>query len=135
MTSPALYSLASVVTVTSHAALFGSAGIRISASCWSSTCAMTAGAPASCSAAGSATCVGAEALPVAGKASGGSAVSIDARDGQCGRVPFRGRGRHSSYDATSHFESVANNVLSLYKSITGEELDMSISADTTDADS
>ena len=41
----------------------------------------------------------------------------------------------SSYDATSHFESVANNVLNLYKSITGEELDMSISADTTDADS
>jgi hypothetical protein len=101
MTSPALYSLASVVTVTSHAALFGSAGIRISASYWSSTCAMTAGAPASCSAAGGATCVGAEAFPVADKASGGSAVSIDARDGQCGRVPFRGRGRHSSYDATS----------------------------------
>ena len=49
MTSPALYSLASVVTVTSHAALFGSAGMRISASYWSSTCAMTAGAPASCS--------------------------------------------------------------------------------------
>ena len=40
----------------------------------------------------------------------------------------------SSYDATSHFESVANDVLRLYKDVVGEELDMSISADTTEAD-
>merc|ERR1719453_1955457 len=38
----------------------------------------------------------------------------------------------SSYDATSHFETTAEDVLSLYLRITGEELDMSISADTTD---
>jgi Rab GDP dissociation inhibitor len=36
-----------------------------------------------------------------------------------------------SYDATSHFETAANDVLSLYERITGEQLDMSISADTT----
>jgi len=34
-----------------------------------------------------------------------------------------------SYDATSHFETCANDVLSLYKRITGTELDMTISAD------
>jgi Rab GDP dissociation inhibitor len=32
-----------------------------------------------------------------------------------------------SYDATSHFESAANDLLSLYERITGEQLDMSIS--------
>jgi Rab GDP dissociation inhibitor len=36
-----------------------------------------------------------------------------------------------SYDATSHFETAANDVLSIYERITGEQLDMSISADTT----
>ncbi len=35
----------------------------------------------------------------------------------------------SSYDATSHFETMADDVLSLYKRITGEDLDMNISAD------
>jgi len=34
-----------------------------------------------------------------------------------------------SYDATSHFESVADDVLDIYKRITGQELDMSIPAD------
>jgi Rab GDP dissociation inhibitor len=34
-----------------------------------------------------------------------------------------------SYDATSHFETAANDVLSLYQRITGTELDMNISAD------
>ena len=34
-----------------------------------------------------------------------------------------------SYDATSHFETCANDVLSLYQRITGNELDMNISAD------
>lgn len=34
-----------------------------------------------------------------------------------------------AYDATSHFETMADDVLSLYKRITGEDLDMSISAD------
>lgn len=38
-----------------------------------------------------------------------------------------------SYDATSHFESAAMDVLSLYERITGEKLDMTISAD-MDAD-
>lgn len=36
-----------------------------------------------------------------------------------------------SYDATSHFETAANDVLSLYERITGEQLDMTISADST----
>jgi len=36
-----------------------------------------------------------------------------------------------SYDATSHFETAANDVLSLYFRVTGTELDMSISADST----
>jgi Rab GDP dissociation inhibitor len=38
----------------------------------------------------------------------------------------------NSYDATSHFETAANDVLSLYKRITGQELDMTISADMND---
>jgi Rab GDP dissociation inhibitor len=44
-------------------------------------------------------------------------------------------GRHDkcfiskSYDATSHFETAANDVLSLYHRVTGTELDMNISAD------
>jgi len=36
-----------------------------------------------------------------------------------------------SYDATSHFETAANDVLSLYFRVTGTELDMTISADST----
>lgn len=40
----------------------------------------------------------------------------------------------SSYDATSHFETVADDVLSLYKRITGTELDMSISDDLDEDD-
>jgi len=39
-----------------------------------------------------------------------------------------------SYDATSHFETAANDVLSLHLRITGTELDMNISADMTDED-
>jgi len=39
-----------------------------------------------------------------------------------------------SYDATSHFETCANDVLSMYTRITGTELDMNISADMTDDD-
>lgn len=35
----------------------------------------------------------------------------------------------SSYDATSHFEATTEEVIALYKAITGEELDMSIKAD------
>jgi len=38
----------------------------------------------------------------------------------------------NDYDATSHFESVAEDVLRLYQQVTGEELDMSISADTVE---
>jgi len=38
-----------------------------------------------------------------------------------------------SYDATSHFESVAHDVLDLYQRITGIELDLTIPAD-LDAD-
>jgi hypothetical protein len=34
----------------------------------------------------------------------------------------------------SHFETAANDVLSLYFRVTGTELDMSISADTTQED-
>jgi Rab GDP dissociation inhibitor len=37
----------------------------------------------------------------------------------------------SSFDATSHFESDVDDMLSLYKRVTGEDLDMNISADTT----
>ncbi|OQS00988.1 rab GDP dissociation inhibitor alpha [Achlya hypogyna] len=40
----------------------------------------------------------------------------------------------SSYDATSHFETTSDDVLSLYQRITGEALDMNINADSTDAD-
>lgn len=36
-----------------------------------------------------------------------------------------------SYDATSHFETAAENVLSLYERLTGTKLDMTISADST----
>merc|ERR1711998_741012 len=39
-----------------------------------------------------------------------------------------------SYDAASHFETTANDVLSLYTRITGEALDMSISAEMKDDD-
>lgn len=39
-----------------------------------------------------------------------------------------------SYDATSHFETAANDVLSLYERLTGTQLDMSISADSTTED-
>lgn len=39
-----------------------------------------------------------------------------------------------SYDATSHFETAANDVLDLYTRITGEKLDMTISADTANDD-
>ena len=38
------------------------------------------------------------------------------------------------YDATSHFETVADDVLSLYKRITNKDLDMSISADLDEED-
>jgi hypothetical protein len=40
-----------------------------------------------------------------------------------------------AYDATSHFETCANDVLSLYTRITGTELDMNISADMNDDES
>jgi len=40
-----------------------------------------------------------------------------------------------SYDATSHFETAANDVLSLYERITGTELDMNISADMNEEES
>ena len=36
-----------------------------------------------------------------------------------------------TYDSTTHFESVASDVLSLYQRVTGQELDMTISADIT----
>jgi len=35
----------------------------------------------------------------------------------------------TSYDATSHFETATNEVIQLYKAMTGEELDMTISTD------
>ena len=38
------------------------------------------------------------------------------------------------YDATSHFETAANDVLSLYERITGQQLDMNINADSTNDD-
>lgn len=38
----------------------------------------------------------------------------------------------TSYDATSHFESCARDVLALYQRITGEELDMTINADSVE---
>jgi Rab GDP dissociation inhibitor len=40
----------------------------------------------------------------------------------------------TSYDATSHFETAANDVLSLFERITGTELDMNISADMDEED-
>lgn len=39
-----------------------------------------------------------------------------------------------SYDAASHFEACAEDVLQLYKQITGTELDMNISADMNEED-
>jgi len=39
-----------------------------------------------------------------------------------------------SYDATSHFESQSDDVLSLYQRVTGAELDMTISADLEEED-
>jgi Rab GDP dissociation inhibitor len=49
-----------------------------------------------------------------------------------------GRANHcyisKSYDASSHFETAANDVLDLYERITGEKLDMTISADSTNED-
>lgn len=39
-----------------------------------------------------------------------------------------------SYDATSHFETAANDVLDLYERITGSTLDMNISADMDEED-
>jgi len=40
----------------------------------------------------------------------------------------------SSFDGTSHFESDVTDLLSLYKRVTGEELDMNINADSVEAD-
>lgn len=40
----------------------------------------------------------------------------------------------SSFDGTSHFESDCEDLLSLYKRVTGEELDMTINADSVEAD-
>jgi len=40
----------------------------------------------------------------------------------------------SSFDATSHFENDCEDLLSLYKRITGNELDMNINADSVEAD-
>ena len=40
----------------------------------------------------------------------------------------------TSYDASSHFETVANDVLAIYERVTGAPLDMSINADSTDPD-
>ena len=39
-----------------------------------------------------------------------------------------------SYDATSHFETVSDDVLAIYEAVTGEALDMNINADTTECD-
>lgn len=39
-----------------------------------------------------------------------------------------------SYDATSHFETTADDVFQMYKRITGKELDMTINADSTQVD-
>ena len=39
-----------------------------------------------------------------------------------------------SFDATSHFESDCADLLSLYKRVTGEELDMTINADSVEGD-
>lgn len=40
----------------------------------------------------------------------------------------------SSFDATSHFEHDVEDMLALYKRVTGEELDMTINADSVEAD-
>lgn len=40
----------------------------------------------------------------------------------------------SSFDGTSHFESDCDDLLSIYRRITGEVLDMTISADSVEAD-
>eukprot|EP00541_Cyclophora_tenuis_P005767 CAMPEP_0116541736 /NCGR_PEP_ID=MMETSP0397-20121206/640_1 /TAXON_ID=216820 /ORGANISM="Cyclophora tenuis, Strain ECT3854" /LENGTH=446 /DNA_ID=CAMNT_0004065695 /DNA_START=50 /DNA_END=1390 /DNA_ORIENTATION=- len=40
----------------------------------------------------------------------------------------------SSFDATSHFESDCDDLLSLYKRVSGEELDMTISAENVEGD-
>lgn len=40
----------------------------------------------------------------------------------------------SSFDATSHFEHDVDDMLALYKRVTGEELDMNINADSVEAD-
>lgn len=40
----------------------------------------------------------------------------------------------SSFDATSHFESDCDDLLSLYKRVTGEDLDMNINADSVEGD-
>lgn len=40
----------------------------------------------------------------------------------------------SSFDGTSHFENDCDDMLSLYKRVTGEDLDMNINADSVEAD-
>ena len=40
----------------------------------------------------------------------------------------------TTYDATSHFGTSSDDVLDLYRRITGTELDMNINADTLDGD-
>jgi Rab GDP dissociation inhibitor len=40
----------------------------------------------------------------------------------------------ASFDATSHFESDVDDMLSLYKRVTGEDLDMNINADSVEGD-
>lgn len=39
-----------------------------------------------------------------------------------------------SYDSASHFETCADDILSIYKRITGTELDMNISTDMNEED-
>jgi hypothetical protein len=41
---------------------------------------------------------------------------------------------HPPIDPSSHFETTAADVLSLYKRITGKDLDLTISADSTNPD-
>lgn len=40
----------------------------------------------------------------------------------------------SSFDATSHFENDVNDMLSLYKRVTGHDLDLNINADSVEGD-
>lgn len=40
----------------------------------------------------------------------------------------------ASYDATSHFETVSQDIIGLYERITGKKLDLTINADSTEAD-